>query len=79
MEFLVLLLTMGAAFAAWQFIKRAYFGARMRHLTRAGDPMVMHLHETQMRRDWYSLDPAMREAMAIGFQSDPNGVYAIFA
>ena len=78
MEFLVFLVLAAAAFAVWRFIKRAYLGAQMRHLTRTGDPMIMDLHSHQMRRDWYSLDPSMRAAMAVGFQQDPNGVYATF-
>lgn len=79
MEFIIFLLFVGAAFAVWQFVKRAYWGARMRHLTRTGDPLIMHFHEDQMRRDWYSLNPAMRAAMAVDFQHDPNRVYAVFA
>ena len=79
MEFLVFLVLAAAAFAVWRFIKRAYLGAQMRHLTRVGDPMIMDLHERQMSMDWYSLDPSMRTAMAIDFQRDPNRVYAVFA
>ncbi len=78
MEFIVFLLLAGAAFAVWRFIKRAYLGAQMRHLTRQGDPLIMGLHEHQMSRDWYSLAPEMRAAMAIDFQHDPSRVYAAF-
>lgn len=78
MEFVVFLILAAAAFAIWRFIKRAYLGAQMRHLTRSGDPIIMDLHEHQMRVDWYSLEPGMRAAMAVGFQQDPNGVYATF-
>jgi len=79
MEFLVFLLLAAAAFAVWRLIKRAYVGAQMRHLTRAGDPMIMELHAHQMRADWYSLSPAMRAGMAMDFQNDPRRVYAVFA
>ena len=79
MEFLVFVILAGAAFAIWRFIKRAYWGARMRHLTRSGDPMIIDFHAHHMRMDWYSLDPAMRAAMAVDFQRDPNRVYAVFA
>jgi len=78
MEFLVFLILAAAAFAVWRFIKRAYWSARMRHLTRSGDPMTMDFHAHHMRMDWYSLDPAMRAAMAVDFQRDPNHVYLSF-
>jgi hypothetical protein len=78
MEFLVFLILAAAAFAVWRFIKRAYLGAQMRHLTRVGDPMIMDLHEQQMSRDWYAFDPNMRAGMAVIFQQDPNRIYAAF-
>ena len=76
MEFIVFLLLAATAFAIWRFIKRSYLRAQMRHLTRVGDPMIMDLHERQMSRDWYSLDPALRASMALDFQQDPGRVYA---
>lgn len=79
MEFLVFLILAAAAFAVWRFFKRAYWGARVQHLTRTGDPMIMDLHAHQMRRDWYSLDPMQRAAMAAGFQQNPAAAYAAFA
>ena len=78
MEFIVFLLLAGAAFAVWRFIKRAYLGAQMRHLTRTGDPLIMDFHAHHMRTDWYSLDPALRVSMAIDFQQDPDRVYEVF-
>ena len=78
MDVVVFLLLAAAAFGVWRFIRRAYLRAQMRHLTRAGDPLSVDLHERQMSMDWYSLEPRMRTAMAIGFQQDPNGVYATF-
>lgn len=79
MEIVVLLLLAAAAFAIWRSIRRAYLRAQVRHLTRVGDPLMMDLHEHQMRMDWYSLDPAMRAGMALDFQRDPNRVYAVLA
>jgi len=78
MEFTVILLLAGAAFAVWRFIKRAYLGAQMRHLTRSGEPLIMDFHAHHMRTDWCSLEPALRVSMAIDFQQDPGRVYAVF-
>jgi hypothetical protein len=78
MEFLIFLILAAAAFAIWRVIRRAYLAAQMRHLTRAGDPMIMDFHAHHMRTDWYSLDPALRVSMAIDFQKDPGRVYAVF-
>lgn len=79
MEFLVFLVLAAVAFAVWRYLKHAYLGMRMRQLTRRGDPALMYLHEHLLSRDWYSLDPAMRAAMALDFQRDPNRAYAVFA
>jgi len=78
MDIVVFLLLAAAAFGIWHLIRRAYLRAQMRHLTRAGDPLIMDLHERQMSMDWYSLDPALRASMAVDFQQDPNRVYGAF-
>lgn len=78
MEFIILLLLAAVALAVWRFIKRAYWGARIRHLTRTGDPVIMDLHEHTLRKDWYSLDPGLRAAMAVAFLQDPDRAYAEF-
>jgi hypothetical protein len=77
-DVLVFLVLAALAFVIWRIIRRAYLRAQMRHLIQQGDPVIMGLHEHQMSRDWYSLAPEMRVAMAVDFQQDPSRVYAAF-